>query len=421
MLLIKNAILLDPQSKHHQKKRDILIEKGLIKKIRATISENKAHLLDAGGAFVSPGWLDIGAHTGDPGFEQREDLRSIGRAAVAGGYTGLACLPNTHPVIHSKSEVQYIKNNTLDGLVDFFPIGAVSRDCVGRDITEMFDMHRAGAVAFSDGQCSIQDNGLMMRALQYVKAFGGLIMNQPFDRSIAGAGQMHEGVVSVSLGMKAIPAMAEELMVQRDLQLLEYTNSRLHLANLSSAGSLPLVQKAKAAGQQVTASVAALNLAFVDEHLKEFDANYKVLPPLRATADGKALRRAVKSGLIDIISSNHTPLEPERKDLEFSHAEFGAIGLETTFALCNTVLADLLEPDQLSYILAFRSRQVLGLDVPSLEEGQPANLTIFDANREWQFGREHIYSRSANTPLMGYPFKGKVLGVVNRGQHFWMA
>ena len=419
MLLIKNATVLYPESKHHQKKRDILIQKGRIHKIRASITAAKAKVLDASNALVSPGWLDIGAHTGDPGFEQREDLESIAKAAASGGYTGLACLPNTNPVIHSKSEVQYIRNNTVDSLIDFYPIGAVSRGCAGKDITEMYDMHRAGAVAFSDGDQPIQDNGLMMRALQYVKAFGGLIMNQPFDRSIAGAGQMHEGAVSVALGMKAIPAMAEVLMVQRDLNLAEYTDSRLHLSNLSSATSLPLLRQAKSNGLQVTASVPALNLALNDTALESFDANYKVLPPLRERSDSKALQVALKNRTIDIISSNHTPLEKEIKDLEFSHADFGVIGLESTYALCNTHLSRQIDAEQLSQILSIRPREVLGLQVPPIAEGAIANLTIFDPDRAWQFTNKAIYSRSSNTPLIGQHLKGKVLGVVNGPQHFW--
>ncbi len=416
MLLIKNAIIIDSGSKLNGKKRDILIREGLIQSIKVNIDQAKAKVWDLSGACVSIGWMDIGTEVCDPGFEHREDLLSVSNAAAKGGYTAIACLPNTSPTVHSKSEVNYILNNTAGGLVDFLPIGAISKNCEGKDITEIYDMHHAGAVAFSDGKHTIQHSGVMMRALQYVKAFDGLIINHPSDETIAGSGQMHEGMVSTSLGMKGIAAISEELMVQRDLYLAEYADSRLHLLNVSSGRSIELIKLAQSKGQSVTASVPALNLIFDDEALSSFDANYKVLPPLRSKQDIKVLRKALKSGILDVITSNHTPLDKESKELEFPYADFGIIGLETTFALLNTHLIDsTFNLEALISILANNPRKLLRTEVPKIEEGTSANLTVFDPDVVWTFDLKDIQSKSKNTPFVGTEFRGKVLGIVNNG------
>ena len=418
MLLIKNATILDSTSKHNGKTRDILIKKnGQIEAIKAKISSPKSKAVNVKGAYVSVGWMDVGTQVGDPGFEHREDLQTVSKAAAAGGFTAIVPYPNTSPTIHSKSEVNYLKNKTASGLVDFFPIGAISRDCAGKDITEMYDMFESGAVAFSDGQKTLQDSGLMMRALLYVKAFNGLVMNYPNDKALAQDGQMHEGKVSTSLGMKGIPAIAEELMVQRDLYLTEYTASRLHLFNISTERSVELLKNAKSKGIEVSASVPVLNLIYDETAIGEFEANFKVLPPLREKSDIRALKRGIKNGTITLITSNHTPLDEEAKNLEFAYSDFGIIGLETTFALCNTFLSDTFNLEEMVNILTINPRELLKLPIPSIKEGEQANLTIFDPNLEWTYTEEHIQSKSKNTPFVNQTFKGKVLGVVNNGKY----
>src|SRR5690606_34206657 len=272
--------------------------------------------------------------------------------------------------------------------------GAISIDCAGKDITEMYDMHHAGAVAFSDGQKTVQNSGLMMRALQYVKAFDGLVMNHPQDNGLATEGQMHEGLISTSLGLKGIPSISEELMVQRDLYLADYAGSRLHLFNISTGRSVELVRKAKAEGMEVTASVPVLNLVFDDTAIAEFNSNFKVLPPLREKSDIRALKRGLKTGTISLITSNHTPLDEEAKNLEFPYADFGIINLETTFALCNTFLSDTLKIEELVTILALNPRKLLRLPKPVIETGALANLTIFNTSQEWTFSKHHIRSKS---------------------------
>ncbi len=419
MLLVKNVHIIEPTSKYHGKKVDLLIKKGKIDRIKARIQSDKYNVYDAKGACMSIGWMDIGVQVGDPGLEHREDLESVAKAAMAGGFTAIACYPNTNPSIHSKSEVLYIKNNTSDSLVRFYPIGAASRNCKGEEMTEIYDMHESGAVAFSDGTKSIQNSGLMMRTLQYVKAFGGLVMNHPHDKQVGNSGQMHEGLTSVNLGMKGIPSLAEELMTQRDIYLAEYTESKLHVLNISTARATNLIKQAKSKGIQVTTSVPAINLALDDSLVESFQARYKVLPPLREKSDIKALKRGLKNGTIDCITSNHIPWDGDAKNLEYSRAEFGSIGLETVFAICNTHLKSVLSLEALIEKLSRNPREILGIPVPKIEEGAIANLTLFDPLEEWTFTKEAIYSKSKNTPFIGTTFTGKVLGLINQKQSWF--
>ncbi|MEM7101963.1 MAG: dihydroorotase [Bacteroidota bacterium] len=417
-LLIKNARIITASGSRRRGQFDILIEKGKIASIGKAIKANVRKTIDLKGAFLSPGWFDVGAFTGDPGYEHKEDLTSVSKAAAAGGFTGVACLPNTNPVIHSKSEVLYVINKTNDQLVEFLPIGAVSQNCEGKEITEMYDMYAAGAVAFSDGFNAIQNSGLMMRSLLYVKPFDGVIINQAHDDHIAKGGQLNEGKVSTMLGLKGIPGIAEDLMVQRDLYLAEYTDSRLHLANLSCARSVALVKAAKSKGIRVTASVNPMNISFEDGALVSFDANLKVMPPIRSEKDRKALVKGLEDGTIDMISSNHIPQDSENKHLEFSYAGFGVIGLETTYAAMNTALKGKPGPEFFVEKLAIQPRNLLGIPVPKIEEGEPANLSFFDPKATWIFSKADISSKSSNSPFIGQKFSGKVIGVYNRSRLF---
>ena len=416
MLLIKNATIIDTNSKHHQKRRDILIRNGKIESIKAKIDAPKIKVLDASDGFVSIGWLDVGVHASDPGYEHREDLSTVTAAAAAGGYTGIACFPNTSPPIHSKSEVLYLKNNAKNKLVDLFPIGAISHNCEGKDLTEMYDMHQSGAVAFSDGRYSIQNSGMMMRALQYVKAFDGVVMNHPHDEGISDKGQLHEGRISTSLGMKGIPRLSEEIQLQRDIYLVEDVDSKLHVSNISTANSAQLIQAAKKQGLKVTASVPLLNLIFTDEVLTDFNTQFKIFPPLRENSDVEALRRGLANGTIDVISSNHRPIEEEGKNLEFLFASFGAIGLQTTYPLYNTYLTKVIDEEKFVDKVAVQPRQIFNLPIPRIKEDAIANLTIFHPKEEWTFLEKDILSKSKNSPIIGTTLKGKILGVVNNGK-----
>lgn len=415
-LLIKNAKIVDPGGAHHDSRKDILIRKGSIAAIGEGLNAKGGRQLEGEQLSASAGWMAMDVQTGDPGLEHREGLQSVAAAAAAGGFTALACQPNTDPVLHSKAEILYIVQNTKALLPGFYPLGAISRGCEGKDITEMLDMHAAGALAFTDGIHSLQHDGLMMRALQYVKAFDGLVINLPLDLEVSGNGQMHEGEVSTALGLRGIPAIAEELMVQRDLQLLEYTGSRLHLSNLSAAGSVHLVREARKKGLRVTASVNPMNLAFDDTAVNTFDSNYKLMPPLRGKEDREALRAGVLDGTIDAISANHIPLEEELKKKEFSYAEFGITTLEVLYAICRTYLSGWLTEEAFVRLAAHGPRKVFGLPIPRIEEGQPAELTVFSPGERWVYERREVRSRSFNSPFLGTELTGRPVAVANKGQ-----
>lgn len=427
-LLLKNIqIVQGPASA--PAKADILVRNGVIEAIGENLPvAPDVRVWEQAGACVSPGWIDVGVQTGDPGYEHREDLESASQAAAAGGFTALASFPNTQPAIHSKSEVLYLQNKTVGNLVHIHPIGAVSVGCEGKDLAELYDMHAAGAVAFSDGSNAVQDAGLMLRAMQYARAFNGLVMNTPYHKSVAAGGQMHEGVTSTMLGLKGTPALSEELMIQRDLSLMHYAESRLHLHLISTAKGVELVRAAKKAGLPVTCSVAIANLCFTDQVLtgalpsplngpgEAFDSAWKVRPPLREQADVEALLEGLADGTIDFICSNHTPWDEEAKNLEFPYAEFGMIGMETLFALCRTFLGPHLPLPQLIEKIALAPRRILGLPVPTIEVGAAASLTVFAPDQTFLLTEKTLASKSRNTPFLKQPLTGKVLGIVNNGK-----
>ncbi len=417
-MLLKNVVVIDKNSPHNGKKRDVLIEKGIIQQIASKIKETKGKIVDVKNAHVSIGWLDIGVQSGEPGYEHRETFQTLTAAAAAGGYTGIAVLPNTNPPIQTKTDVLFVKSQS--NIVDVYPIGVVSKNNAGKDLAELYDMKNAGCVAFSDGQRSIQSSGLMKRGLEYLKTFNGLLINYPHDHELAKDGQVNEGKVSTSLGMKGIPNLAEESMLKRDLDLLAYTQSKLHVHNVSTEGSVKLIREAKKQGLKVTASVPVFNLIFNQEAVATFNTNYKVLPPLRQPSDIKALLKGLKDGTIDCISTNHTPLEDEVKKLEFLYADFGTIGLETTFALLNTHLSKFYALPTLIEKLTSLPRKVLGLPIPSIKEGMDANLTLFSNQLEWTLEKQDIYSKSKNTPLLGEKFIGRVVGIINKDQHWFL-
>lgn len=413
-LLVKNILVIYPESKYDKQIVDILIENGRIIKVANGINSENTTVIDGTGAFVAPGFIDIGAQVCDPGFEHREDIESAAAAASFGGFTTVVVQPNTLPALHSKTEILYIKNKAAASLVDFLPIGALSQDCKGENISEMYDMHEAGAIAFSDGSKSVKDGGLMLRALQYVKAFGGLIINQPFEKSVASGGQMHEGVMSTILGMKGIPSISEEMMLVRDLYLVEYADSQLHIQNISTAHSVDLLRKAKQKGLKVTASVAAINLAFEDTALENFNTFLKIEPPLRSKKDIEALQKGLQDGTIDSINSNHIPHDEEAWNLEFPYASFGVLGLETAVSVANTF--GNLSPEQLVEKFAIAPRKILNISLLELKEGDVANLTFFHPTQSFTYTSSEIFSKSKNTPFVGKTLMGKTLAVVNKGK-----
>ena len=410
-ILIKSCTILDPQSKQYQKVVDVLIEKGKIIKIGESINSD-AHQIDGKGKFLAPGFFDMNASLGDPGLETKEDFETGSKAAAAGGFTGLAVMPHNEPTTDSKSQVAYIINKAKGNLVDIFPYGCVSQKREGKDLAEMFDMQQTGAIAFTDGNKPIQDAGLMERALLYAKGFDALVMSYPEDESIAGKAKMNEGAMSTLLGMKGIPNLAEELMVIRDLYLAEYTGAKVHFSTISTAHSVELIKAAKKKGIPVTCDVAAHHLVLTDEALADFDSNYKVKPPLRTSVDVKALIKGLKDGVIDAIVSQHQPQEIEFKAVEFEIALYGMIGLQTALSL--TLKAG-LNPAEAVEKLAIAPRRILGLTIPTINEGNEANLVLFDES-EWLYNSTNNFSKSANSPFLNQQLKGKVWLTCNNNQ-----
>ena len=324
-------------------------------------------------------------------------------------------MPNTQPPAHSKSEIEYLVNRAKNNLVDIYPLGAISYKREGKDLAEMYDMYQHGAMAFTDGNRPVQDAGLMERALLYTKGFDALVLSYPEDTAIAGKAKVHEGEVSTLLGMKGIPALAEELMVARDLYLAEYTGSKIHFTTISTERSVSLIREAKKKGIPVTCDVAVHHLLLTDQVLLGFDSQYKVKPPLRTKKDVKALLAGLKDGTIDAITSQHTPHEVEFKDVEFEIAEYGMISLQTAFSIA---LEAGLSSATIIEKMAIKPRKILGVEAAVIAEGNPANLVIFDEKAEWTFDKDNNRSKSYNSPFIGHKLKGTILLTVNNNQVF---
>ncbi|MFT7587984.1 MAG: dihydroorotase [Limisphaerales bacterium] len=418
-VLLRAATIIDPDSTQglHKQTKDILLENGIIKAIADSIDDAKAdQVITSDSLHVSQGWFDTFAHFCDPGEEYKEDLHSGNQAAAAGGFTSVCLIPSTSPVLHSKSEIEYIRRKTESYPVEVHPFGAVSRNLKGREITEMVDMRAAGALAFTEGAEPLRHPGLMLRSLQYVKPFNGVIINVPLEKELAGSASIHEGETSTLMGMPGIPDLAESLMVQRDIELCEYTNSKVHFAMLSTSRAVQQLRKARKAGIRVTAGVAAYQLLLNDTSVSGFDSLYKVNPPLRGESDRLAILEAVKDGTIDLVCSNHIPQHEDGKKLEFEYASAGINGLETSFAVMNTALSEIMEVEDRITLLTSGPRKVFGLNNPKIEVGAEASLTLFDPEKEWIPQADKLKSRARNNPFIGKKLKGAVLGICNRGQ-----
>lgn len=413
-ILLKKAVIHTGNADLSTRK-DILIEDGIITQISKSISDGKATIIESRNLHVSPGWLDIGAQPGQPGFEYRETYHSLAQSARAGGYTALATFPRTQPAIQSRVGIEYILKLAAQLPVHILPVGAVSAELEGRDLTEMIDMLHAGAVAFSDGRKNPLETGLLTRALEYILPYKTVIIDFPLDRSLTADGQMHEGKISASMGLTGIPTVAEDITVSRDIKLAAYTGSRLHFHAVSSPTSLQYIQKAKSDKLQITCDIPAIHLLMEDTAVMDFDSHKKVLPPLRDSKTRKALIKAIKDGIVDHISSIHTPMEVETKECEYTYAAFGTIGLETAFAAANTAMYGAVPVESIVRTLYAGSRKALFLEIPVIEKNQPAELTFFDPDAEWQYTGT-TRSLSKNDALTGMKFTGKVVGTLARGE-----
>jgi dihydroorotase len=408
-ILLKKARIIDPGHTHHDTQADLLIVDGCIRHIGSGISEEADRVIETEGLHVSPGFVETFADAADPGFEHRETLESVSAAASAGGFTHLFVMPNTKPVMHDKGVVEYVRDRKTGSPVQLHPVGAVTRNTEGKELAEMYDMRASGAIAFSDGTHPIHSAGLLIKALQYVKAFDGVIIQVPEDRTIAPHGLAHEGVASTRLGLPGRPAIAEELMVARDISLTRYTDSRMHLSPVTLPGSVGLIDAARNEGLNITCSVTPQHLWFCDEDLSDYDAHLKSDPPFRTRADRDALLEAVRDGRIDCISTHHQPWHIDQKQCEFEYAKAGMIGLESALGVLGALG---LEPSRIVTLLSQAPRRIFGLPDGRIEAGQPADLVCYLPDEEYVFSSDMISSRSRNTPFVGKRLKGRVLEVI---------
>ena len=415
-ILIKSARVIDPKGKHHNKIRDILIKNGVIKKIAVNIKEKKSITYIAKNLHISIGWMDLHSNFRDPGFEYKEDIISGCKAAAKGGFTGVLLMPDNNPITDNNAQVKYIQSKGKDNIVSVHTAGSITKAMQGSQMVEMYDMKEAGALAFTDDKKSLQNNEVIKHALLYAKDFDGLIMNFANDNSISNGGQIHEGEISTALGLKGIPAMAEEIMIDRDISLCKYTESKLHLSYISTKNSVSKIKKAKKEGRKISADVALHNLILTDQEITHFDTRYKVMPPLRSKKDCSALIKGLKDGTIDIICTDHSPENEENKKTEFNNAAFGIIGLETAFGLIGKYLSKHLSLSEIIEKIAINPRRLLKLESGNIKEGNTANLTLFNPELEWEFKKTDIESKSVNTPFVGKKLKGKALAICNKGK-----
>jgi len=411
-ILIQQAGIIDRQSPHNGTTRDILIENGIIRAIGSGLNVAADRVIASPGLQVSPGWVDIFSNFSDPGYEHRETLETGAAAAAAGGYTDVFVIPNTRPVLDSKSQVEYIRQKSRTLPVNIWPIGAMTRNLEGKDLAEMYDMRHSGAIAFGDGTLPVQSAGLLLKGLQYIKAFDGVIIQVPDDKTVGANGLMNEGIVSTRLGLPGKPMMAEELIIARDIKLARYAGSRIHFTGVTSPRSLDYIRRAKDGGLEVSCSVTPYHLFFRDADLQDYDTNLKVFPPLRDEQALNALLKAVADGTVDCIATHHFPQEYDNKVIEFEYAKPGMTGLETTYAVVRTVLPELKE-EKIVELLSGNPRRIFGLPPATLTEGQPAALTLFDPSGATRLTASATVSKSKNNAFLNKDLKGRIIGIVN--------
>ena len=411
-LILRKATIIDPQSPFHNQTVDVKITNGLFEKIGMSLPKSETHQeFEHTGLHISQGWFDTSVSFGEPGFEDRETIANGLEVAAKSGFTGIALQPNSYPIIDNQSQVHFVKQKAKGFATELFPIGALTKASEGKDLAELYDMKNAGAVAFGDYNKSLSNANLMKIGLQYVQDFDGLVIAYCQDETIKGNGVANEGVVSTRLGLKGIPNLAEELIVARNLFLLEYTGGKLHIPTISTAKSVALIREAKKKGLNVSCSVSVHHLILTDEKLEGFDSGYKVSPPLRTEEDRKALVAGIKDNTIDCITSDHNPIDIENKKMEFDLAKSGTIGLESAFGALMTVVP----LDKIVEKLTF-GKTIINIESQEIKEKNKVCISLFTTTDNWIFGAAHILSKSKNATFLGQPMKGKAIGIYNQGK-----
>ena len=418
IFLIKNGDIIDP-IKGERFIGSILINSGRIKKVGKRISAKGATVYDAGGKVVTHGFCDIHVHFREPGREDKETLATGAEAAIAGGFTQVCAMPNTEPPLDSPESIRFIVEKAAELPVKIHPIGAISVGLKGKELTELSAMVQEGAVAFSDDGIPVMDSGVMRRVLEYARPLGMPVINHAEDLTLKLDGQMHEGSWSTRLGLAGIPDVSESIMVNRDLELTAMTRGQLHVPHVSSAKSVEWIRGAKVGGLAITAEVTPHHLFFTDKDLHSFDTNYKVAPPIRTEDDRQALMSAVKDGTIDCIATDHAPHTVEEKEAPFDWAPCGMIGLESAFGAVWKVLSGLgMDLEKVIQCLTINPRLVMNFEKDLFSAGTEAELTIIDPDEEWTFAKEHIHSKSRNTPFVGESLKGCIKATITGGKLF---
>lgn len=420
-LVIQGGRVIDPGS-NFDEEADLFIEKGRIKEIRSrktqkSSSRTSMPVIDATEKIVVPGLIDMHVHLREPGREDEETIVSGSEAAMAGGFTGVACMPNTEPPIDDGSVVRFVLRKAESTPIKVYPVAAITKGRQGKELTEIGDLVSAGAVAVSDDGSPLSDPEIMRRALEYTKMFDIPIISHCEDLSLTSRGVMNEGRMSTLLGLRGMPPVAEEIMVARDIALTEYTGGRLHIAHVSTARSVELIREAKRRGVRVTAEATPHHFSLNDESLRTFDTNLKMNPPLRTARDVEAIKEGLADGTIDVIASDHAPHSIEEKEVEFDAAPFGIIGLETTLGL---VLTELVEPGVFDFSAAFATMtlhpaQILGVEGGRLQKGEKADVTIIDPLKKWTVAVHRFKSKSRNSPFGGRKLTGKIECVIIDG------
>ncbi len=423
-IVLKGGRLIDPVSGLDEA-LDIHIADGRIERIGKSLAIPSAQVIDAKGKIIAPGFLDMHVHLREPGFEYKETILTGCTAAAAGGFTGVCCMPNTKPAIDDESVIRTIQSKAriaLNGLVDVYPVAAVTVDRKGEHLAPLAELSAAGAVAFTDDGEPVHDAEIMRRALEYSSMFGKPIIQHAQDMPMTKGGVMNEGFTATSLGLPGMPSAAEDIMIARDIRLAQFTGGQYHVAHMSTAGGVDMVRQAKAKGLRVTCEVTPHHIALTDDLVRSYNTNTKMNPPLRTREDVEALKQGLKDGTVDVIATDHAPHSFDEKEVEYQAAPFGIVGLETAIGIAVTelFLRNILSLFQIVEKFAVNPRRILHLPDVKIAEGETANLTIFDPAVEWVVDPQTFKSKSKNTPFGGHRLTGRSVGVFNNGQVYWV-